>query len=83
MLFIYVFLGWHRRLNDKAGRADLGVYPLVTLLREEAAAVEMQMHLVSENLLNKRNKTKYARLHGRLFELWERYEDGDLSTEEF
>ena len=56
---------------------------MVNLLREEAAAVEMQMHLVSENLVNKCNQTMYARLHGRLYDLWDRYEDGDLCTEGF
>ena len=38
------------------------------------------MRLVSENLLTKITRKQYSTSHGKLFELWDRYEDGEIST---
>ncbi|MPC90776.1 hypothetical protein E2C01_085776 [Portunus trituberculatus] len=74
---------WHRRLNGDAGRADLGFYVLMPLLLEAAAIVKQQMTLVSENLLNRRQRSIYTSIHGRLFKLWEEYEDEEITTAAF
>ena len=79
----FLFIGWHRRLNGRAGRADLSFYVLVPLLLEEAGTVEQQMSLVSENLLHRRQRSIYTAIHGRLFQLWEKYEDDQITTEAF
>ncbi|KAH3711879.1 hypothetical protein DPMN_071554 [Dreissena polymorpha] len=42
---------WHRRINTRAGRADLGFYLLVPLLRREADTVDMTIRLVPEHAL--------------------------------
>lgn len=78
-MFIY-FAGWHRQLNFRAGRAKLSFYVLVPLLRAEAEVVDLQMRMVSENLLTRIQKKKYLKIHGRLFDLWDKYEDEDIST---
>ena len=58
----------------------LGFYTLVPLLLREADEVTLQMRLVSENLLTKVHREKYKKIHGKLHELWDKYDDGDLST---
>ena len=62
------------------GRPDLGFYSLVPLLLKEARTVDLQMRLVSENLLTKISRKQYSVVHGKLFELWDRYENNDIST---
>ena len=62
-------------MSVRAGRADLAFYVLVPLLLEEAETVKQQMTLVSENLLNRRQRALYSGIHGRLFKLWGQYED--------
>ena len=73
----------HRRLNGHAGRGDLAFYVLLPLLLEEAATVEQQMIFVLENLLNRRERSVCASIHGRIFQLWDKCEDGDISTAKF
>ncbi len=63
---LFLFSGWHRNLNTRSGHPNLGLYKLVTLLREEADTVDIQIRLVSENLLCKIRRKKYKQLHGRL-----------------
>ena len=38
------------------------------------------MRIVSENLLTKITRKQYSTIHGKVFELWGRYEDGEIST---
>lgn len=72
--------GWHRRINGKAGRGDLGFYVLVPLLLGEAETVNVQMRLVSENLLTRTHRQQYRHIYGKLFDLWDQYDDGLIST---
>ncbi|XP_052809495.1 uncharacterized protein LOC128237959 [Mya arenaria] len=72
--------GWHRRINTKAGRANLGFYVLVPLLRDESETVDLQIRLVSEHLLTRIQRKKFASIHGRLFDAWDRYEEDELTT---
>ena len=50
------------------------------LLLNDAQTVDLQMRLVSENVLTKITRKQYSTIHGKLFELWGRYEDGEIST---
>ncbi len=74
------FPGWHRRINTRAGKADLGMYVLIPLLKKEAINVDTQIRLVSEHLLTRINRKKYANIHGRLFKAWDRYEEDEMTT---
>lgn len=53
---------------------------MIPLLKKEAAIVDMQIRLVSDNLLTRIHKKKYATIHGRLFTAWDRYEDDETTT---
>ena len=50
------------------------------LLLNDAQTVGLQMRIVSENLLTKTTRKQHSTIHGKLFELWGRYEDGEIST---
>lgn len=78
--FFYLFTGWHRRINTKAGRADLCFYVLVPLLRGEAKVVDQQIRLVSHHLLTRLHRARYEKIHGKLFTIWDQYEDEEITT---
>ncbi|KAH3833573.1 hypothetical protein DPMN_106884 [Dreissena polymorpha] len=64
----------------RAGRPDLGFYVLVPLLRREAETVDLTIRLVSEHALTRVHRKFFKEVHGRLFEIWEKYEDDDMTT---
>ncbi|KAH3861837.1 hypothetical protein DPMN_024788 [Dreissena polymorpha] len=66
--------GWHRRMNSRAGRSDLGLYVIVPFLRAEAQTVSLQVLLVSENLLTATLRKRYKDVHDRLLYAWDAYE---------
>ena len=72
--------GWHRRLNGQARRGRLPLYLLIKLLSEEARIAALQTELVSHGSLKRYQRLKYAKLQGRLFDLWEEYIDGQRTT---
>ncbi|KAH3832659.1 hypothetical protein DPMN_105957 [Dreissena polymorpha] len=59
---------------------DLGFYMLVPLLRREAETVDLTIRLVSEHAPTRAHRTIFKEVHVRLFEIWEKYEDDDMTT---
>ena len=72
--------GWHHRLNSRAGKANLHFYDLVQLLHREGELVHLQLRLISEGKLRRYQRKKFAKLQGRLFKLWEQYEQKQKSA---
>jgi hypothetical protein len=72
--------GWHRRLNHQARRANLPFYVLVRLLYAEASVASLQARLLSEGSLRRHSRKKYTVIDSRLWELWDRYSSGAIST---
>jgi hypothetical protein len=60
--------GWHGMLNRHAKRGNLSFYLMVRLLHEQAQLVAMQVRLVSEEKLKRRQRKKYRQVQGKLFE---------------
>ena len=46
---------------------------LVGFLQKESAYVETQVTLVSEDLMKRYQRAKYAKLNTKIFDLWEDY----------
>jgi hypothetical protein len=72
--------GWHGMLNRHAKRGNLNFYLMVRLLHEQAQLVDMQVRLVSEEKLKRRQRKKYRQVEGKLFHNWAQYIAGDLSA---
>lgn len=66
-----VVIGWHRRINTKARRANLPFYMLVPLLHQEGRLVNLQMRLVAEQALRRQQTTVYRRIQGKIQGLWD------------
>ena len=67
---------WPYRLNQKARKRHLNLYLLVRLLQKEAECVDLQVKLVSDGKLTRRQKKKYVQVHAKLNHVWNEYEQG-------
>ncbi|KAH3768493.1 hypothetical protein DPMN_169706 [Dreissena polymorpha] len=67
-------------INARACSANLGLYKLANLLREESETVDLHIRLVSQLLLTKIRRKKYVAIHGRLYQAWDDYEEEKLTT---
>ncbi|KAH3882677.1 hypothetical protein DPMN_006621 [Dreissena polymorpha] len=68
-------------MNQRSSRASRPrVYVLVLLLRREAETVDLTIRLVSEHALTRVHRKIFKEVHGRLFEIWEKYDDDDMTT---
>ncbi|XP_069163140.1 uncharacterized protein [Procambarus clarkii] len=72
--------GWHKRLNKRAGRRNLNFYVLISLLHMEASLVPLQARLVSEKKLTKCRRKKESSVDQKLFELWTKFIEGEITT---
>ena len=72
--------GWHHRLNRKTSNKK-GFYEIVVkVLFKEVKKMENRLKMVSENKLTRRQKTGMKTVQGKVFKMWQEYEDGYLSV---
>ncbi|KAH3724253.1 hypothetical protein DPMN_050068 [Dreissena polymorpha] len=48
---------------------------MVPLLRTEADDVTLTVRLVSEQMVTRNHRMQYKKLHDKLYEIWDRYEN--------
>ena len=76
--------GWHRRLNSRAGRENLQLYVLLPLLLKEAKLVDLQLQLVAEHRLISSHRSRSSLdKQQRLHQLWNQYEEKEMTTSAF
>ena len=74
--------GWHHGLNRRAqGKSQLPFYLLVALLFQEAKLTSLQIRLVSDKKLKRIQRKEYRNVQARLFEAWDKYQNGNISVE--
>ena len=71
---------WHRRINKKATYEKKPFYLLVPLLHEEATLLPTQLKMVTEAKLTRQQRSSSRYLQSKYFEVWELYENGQLSA---
>ncbi|XP_076036582.1 uncharacterized protein LOC143022320 [Oratosquilla oratoria] len=72
--------GWHGMLNRHAKGYNLSFYKLLHLLQEKSHLIQLQVRLLSQNKLKRRQRTQYRRVQGQLFELWDEYIAGNKTA---
>ena len=73
--------GWHLGLNRRAaGKSQLPLYLLVSLLHCEARLTSIQIRLVSEKKLRRIQRKKFRNLQTKIFALWDEFNSGDRSA---
>ena len=74
--------GWHSKVNLKARKGNLNFYLLLKLLHDEARMVNLQVRLLSEGKILRKQQHKYNKHHGQLVKLWEEYNNGERSAKQ-
>ena len=72
--------GWHGMLNRHAKCGCLSFYLMVRLLYEQTQMVDMQVRLISEEKLKRRQRKQYRQVQGKLLASWAEYIAGKLSA---
>ncbi|XP_062589819.1 uncharacterized protein LOC134251427 [Saccostrea cucullata] len=73
--------GWHNRLNSRMNsRGPVPFYLLLQELYKEASAIPMQARLLTEGKMERLHRKRATQLNGRLFTLWEEYNEKEIST---
>ena len=67
-------MAWH------AKRGCLSFYLMVRLLHEQTQMVDMQVRLISEEKLKRRQRKQYRQVQGNLQATWAEYIAGELSA---
>lgn len=74
--------GWHGMINRHAKRPNLTFYLMVKVLHEQSQLVDLQVRLLSENKLKRRQRRKYRQMQGQLFALWDSYVAGEKTPKQ-
>ena len=69
-------------LNRHAKRGNLSFYLMVRLLHEQAQLVDMQVCLVLDQKLKRRQRKQYRQVQGKLFASWAEYIAEDVSAKQ-
>lgn len=72
--------GWHNRINLKARKGNLNFYLLIKLLHDESKIVNLQVRLLSEGKVLRKQQHKYNKHHGQLVKLWNEYNNNERSA---
>jgi len=62
--------GYHHGINRRAGKTNIGLYLLIQLLHDESRLSRLNVRLVSEGKLRRRQRRKYKKVQGMLFTWW-------------
>ena len=69
-------------LNRHAKHGNLSLYLMLRLLHEQAQLVDMQVCLVSDEKLRRRQRKQYRQVQGKILANWAEYVAGDLSAKQ-
>ena len=72
--------GWHHHLNQKAKKGQLPFYLLVHLLHEETKWINIQVHLVLENKITRREEWHYRMVQSKVLSIWDDCTYGKISA---
>ncbi len=80
LLYCFIFLGWHNRINTAARHGSVSLYVLVPALKTEADVVEVR---VRADDLERDVLRIYGILEQRLQTYWTQYMDNQITTTHF
>ena len=72
--------GWYRCLNQKAKKGQLPFYLLLHLLHEETKCINLDVRLVLENKLTRREELRYRKVQSKVLSIWDNYTYGKISA---
>lgn len=74
--------GWHNRITVKARKGKLNFFFLIQLLYDEAKMVNLQVRLLSDGKVLRKQQNKYTNHHGQISKLWDEYTNQERSAKQ-
>ncbi|XP_046546031.1 uncharacterized protein LOC124256122 [Haliotis rubra] len=71
---------WHKRLNQLSGRRHLPFYRLLPLLFREADLLPLQIRLVADGQLDRRQHAGQRAKSDKFFRLWDEFQAANLTV---
>ena len=71
---------WHTRINQNL-KTNENLFRLITELHRETNLIEVYEDMLVENKMKNNQKTKYKDLQDIIFNLWEKFEERELSLD--
>ena len=65
--------GWHNRVNTHAQKSNLQFYLLIELIYKEASKIPLQLKLISEGKLRRRQRKQTKMVQWKILQLWDDY----------
>ncbi|XP_068219805.1 uncharacterized protein [Palaemon carinicauda] len=75
--------GWCHRLNLQLNEVNPIFYNIVWLLLKESESIPLDAKCVTEDKLKKHHKKEVTGIRGQIFNLWDTYQNGDMSSSIF
>ena len=72
--------GWHRGLNSACSNNAPPFYILVNLLYDSVKSLPLQLRMLSHGKLVRKQRKRYRGLQGKIFDLWEKYNEHQVTT---
>ena len=72
--------GWHNRVNTQAQKSNLQFYLMVELMYKEAAKIPLQLKMISEGKLRRRQRKQTKMVQGKILQLWDDYASNNITA---
>jgi hypothetical protein len=72
--------GWHNRVNTHAQKSNLQFYLLIELMYNEASKIPLQLKMISEGKLRRRQRKQTKMVQCKILQLWDDYTNNKITA---
>ena len=72
--------GWHNRVNTHAQKSNLHFYLLIELIYKEASKIPLQLKMISEGKLRRRQRKQTKMVQWKILQLWDDYANNKITA---
>jgi len=72
--------GWHNRVNTHAQKSNLQFYLLIELMYKEASKIPLQLKMISEGKLRRRQRKQTKMVQWKILQLWDDYANNKITA---
>ena len=72
--------GWHNCVNTHAQKSNLQFYLLIELMYKEASKIPLQLKMISEGKLRRRQRKQTKMVQWKILQLWDDYANNKITA---
>jgi hypothetical protein len=72
--------GWHNRVNTHAQKSNLQFYLLIELMYKEASKKPLQLKMISDGKLRRRQRKQTKMVQWKILQLWDDYANNKITA---